>query len=248
MNESCKPSSGLNTTQLEWLCRSLLQSNFPHFRNSEISAVFYPYIGLTHTIRRKGSKWVLRISDHCRKAPRHVLEAIVWILACKVMRRRPPDRIVEVYTHYRWDPTVLAALHARRQKRGKKQIRSAQGRHHSLSEIHQELNVRYFNDQVVIERIGWGSRRSWGRLGHYDAVHNSITISPVLDSPDVPRMVVAYIVYHEMLHAVFDSGRSGRQERHHPPEYRRAEEAYPDYGAAKEFLRAFCRKRDSSGE
>jgi len=223
-------------SELQWLCRSILQETFPEFRNAKIDAGFYPYIGLSHTIRRKGSAWILRISDHCRHAPSSVLEAIVMILACKVLRRRPRAKYLQAYEVFRKDPWIVQAVRERRLRKGRKHISCPTGKHHSLREIYQELNEAYFNNQIDIRKIGWGLRRSRGRLGHYDPVHHTITLSPTLDEPGVPRFVVRYIVYHEMLHAVFESTPSGRFTRHHTSEFRRAEAAYPDFETAKRFL------------
>ncbi len=235
--------AGPSSPDLEWLCRSTLQARFPFFRDQEIKASFFPYIGLTHTIRRKGGIWVLRISDHCRRAPRVVLEAITLILGCKVLRRRPPREVLRIYEQFRHEPAVEETVHARRRRHGRKRIDSSDGRYHSLWEIYRELNARYFNNQVDIRNLGWGPHRSWSRLGHYDPVHHTITISPVLDSSRVPRSVVSYIVFHEMLHTLFDSTSDRGHKRHHPCEVRRAEKAYPDFDAAKEFLEGFCRQR-----
>ena len=57
---------------LGWICRSSLQARYEHFRGAEITASFYPYVGLTHTIRKRDVVWVIRISDLCRNAPRVV--------------------------------------------------------------------------------------------------------------------------------------------------------------------------------
>jgi len=244
MSENTETERGLSSSDLQWICRCTLQTAFPSFRNVEVRASFYPYIGLTHTIRRKGGAWVVRISDHCSRAPRIVLEAITLILGCKVMRRVPPAGMLRAYERFRRDPAIVEAVEARRRRRGRKIIGSSHGAHHSLTEIYREVNRNFFKEEVDIRKLGWGSRCSWGRLGHYDPTHHTITISPVLDSPKVPRFVVAYIVYHEMLHTLFggeDPG-SGRK-RHHPPEFRSAERAYPDYQASKRFLSAFCRRR-----
>jgi hypothetical protein len=234
---------GAETVPLQWICRSVLHSAFPEFRNMEVEASFYPYIGLTHTIRRKRSVWRLRISDYCRHAPEAVLESIIVILACKVTRRKPGRKYLRTYEAFRKYPPILEAVRARRLQRGRKYFAVHAGRIHSLQRIYQELNSRYFNDQIDIRRIGWGVRRSRSRLGHYDPVHHTITLSPVLDSPEVPEFVIKYIVYHEMLHAAFEDGASPAAWRHHPPEYRRAEKAYPDYGRAKKFLGSFCARR-----
>ena len=231
-----------NVAELQWLCRTLLQNAFPAFRDMNIDARFYPYIGLTHTIRRKGSTWVIRISDHCRHAPRQVLEAIVNILAAKVMRRKPGQKYMHIYDLFRKTPWVAESVRVRRLQKGRKHITGEKGQYYSLREIYQELNGDYFNNQIEIRRIGWGLRKSKERLGHYDPVHHTITLSPVLDTPRVPKYVVRYIVYHEMLHAIFEDNPSSGYRRHHPAEFRRAEKSYPDFASAKKFLREHGRR------
>ena len=230
---------GLSSEKLQWLSVSALQASFPVFRNTDIEAAFYPYVGLTHTLRRKEAKWILRISDHCRNAPEYVIEAIVKILAWRVMRRKPPRKIVEIYDLYRRTPEIESAVRQRRASRGRKQFRGKPGEYHSLRQIYRELNGLYFNNQIEVNRIGWGLRKSRDRLGHYDPVHNTITLSPVLDSPNVPSYAVRYIVYHEMLHALFGDSPVSGSRKHHPREFRQTESAYPDYERAKKFLANF---------
>jgi hypothetical protein len=232
-----------SAASLQRLCGSMLQEAFPAFQDARIEASFYPYIGLTHTIRRGKAGWVIRISDHCRHAPQPVLEAIVMILAAKVMRRKPGREYLQTYDLYRNTPSIMEAVRERRMTRGRKRIAGDAGKHYSLRDLFREINDRYFNNQIEIRKIGWGFRRSWARLGHYDPAHRTITLSPVLDSPRVPKFVVTYIVYHEMLHSIFEDAPVRGAGRHHPPEFRRADQAYPDYARAKEFLREYCRRR-----
>ncbi len=228
---------------LQEVCSSALRSFSGFFRGKEVLAEFYPYIGLTHTIRRQGASWALRISDHCRQAPREVLESIAILLACKILRRRPPSDALRTYDSYRRNPETERRVQSRRLRLGRKRIRDARGKCHSLNDIYAELNRTYFNGQVEIRDLGWGARRSWSRLGHYDPIHNTISISPVLDSARVPRSVVAYLLYHEMLHTLFNGAQSGRRKRHHTPEFYRAEKSFPDYAAVSKFLDRFCRTR-----
>ncbi len=228
---------------LQGICRSILIPLSAIFRTGEISAEFYPYIGLHHTIRRRGETWVIRISDLCGEAPGEVLESIVILLACKVLRRKLPPDAVQTYHRFQTDRTVQQQVNLRRLQRGRKQMRSAQGKHHSLQGIFREINRIYFHNQVELRRLGWGSRRSWKRLGHYDPVHHTITISPVLDSPKVPRRVLSYLLYHEMLHTLFESTVSAGRNRHHPREFMKADRAFPHYASVKKFLEWFCGSR-----
>jgi hypothetical protein len=229
-------------SMLQWICRSVL-ADYPVFRDVGIDACFYPYIGLTHTIRRKGAKWMVRISDHCRFAPKPVLEAIVMILGSKIVHRRPLRKFVEVYESFRKNHTIVESVRERRRLKGRKRIAIDRGKYYFPGEICKEMNDRFFNNQVEIRRIGWGPRRSWARLGHYDPIHHTITLSPALDSPRVPEYVVRYIIYHEMLHAVFEDIPYEGFRKHHPPEFRRAEAAYPDFALSKKFLNEYFGKR-----
>jgi hypothetical protein len=239
----CSKSEDKNRTLLQYICRNVLLHSFPLSQNISIDACFYPYIGLTHTIRRKGSVWIVRISDHCRHAPEPVLEAIVAILACKIMRKKPGRKHWNAYELFRKNPSVLELVRNRRLQEGRKRIANHEGKCHSLQKISQEINSHYFNNQVEISRIGWGVRIGWARLGHYDPVHRTITLSPALDSSQVPKFVVSYIVYHEMLHTIFEDTSDLRALKHHPPEFRRIEKAFPDYDKAKKFLMEYCRNR-----
>jgi hypothetical protein len=227
---------------LGWICRSALQARYEHFRGAEISASFYPYVGLTHTIRKRDGVWVIRISDLCRNAPRIVLEAIAIMLGAKILRRKPPREMIRVYHHFRREQVVEKLVNEQVERKGRK-VLVPHGRFHPLHEISDEVNRQFFGGRVELNRIGWSVRRSWGRLGHYDPVHNTVTISPVLDSPRVPRPVVAFIVYHEMLHTLYNDRTPKGTWRHHPPEFRRAEKSHPHYEAATRFLRSFCRTR-----
>ena len=53
-----------------------------------------------------------------------------------------------------------------------------------------------------------------------------------------------FIIYHEMLHAVF--GESPGPRKHHPPQFRRAERAYPDFERATKFIRKYVGNRRKS--
>jgi len=226
---------------LKEICRAVLSAVSDSFRGKEIRAEFYPYIGMTHTIRRRGSVWVVRISDHCSQAPRPVLEAIVHLLACKVLRRKPSGEALKTFEAFRRNPEIERRVRVRKSERGRKHIDERRGKHHALAEIFLDLNRKFFNNQVELRKLGWGVRRSWSRLGHYDPIHHSVTISPVLDSPKVPRLVMSYLLFHEMLHALFhDAGNKGR---HHTPEFNRAERAFPSYAEARKLLDRFCRTR-----
>ena len=61
---------------------------------------FYPYSGLTLTIRRREEGVFVRLSDLLRRAPLAVLEAAAALLLARVYRRKAPLPLVEPYLAY----------------------------------------------------------------------------------------------------------------------------------------------------
>ena len=74
-------------------------------------------------------------------------------------------------------------------------------------------------------------------LGHYDPAHNAIVISRVFDHVRVPRYVVEYIVYHEMLHLKHPVKLRGSRRCVHPKQFQDEEKLFPQLEEAKKFLK-----------
>jgi predicted metal-dependent hydrolase len=113
-----------------------------------------------------------------------------------------------------------------------------QGRHFELAALYAEVNRACFNNAVKAH-ITWGQnphgrrRRRSIRLGSYQPAQQVIRIHPLLDQAFVPRYVVRYIVFHEMLHALLgiEEAETGRR-RVHPPRFVAMERTYHDYERA----------------
>lgn len=112
-----------------------------------------------------------------------------------------------------------------------------EGKYHNLLEIFDELNAEYFAG-CIQARITWGARgrrkrtRDSIKLGSYTFEDQLIRIHPVLDAADVPRFFVAWIVYHEMLHEVYDMPVVDGRRVYHTPEFRSAEAKFERYAEA----------------
>ena len=105
------------------------------------------------------------------------------------------------------------------------------GEHHDLRRVLRDQS-RWFFGGAFRARIGW-SRGTTGRvrrsirLGSWSPEHQLIRVHPVLDAEDVPDFVVAFIVFHEMLHAALDPV-GGARGGVHGEEFRRREAMHPD--------------------
>ena len=81
----------------------------------------------------------------------------------------------------------------------------------------------------VVPPVSWTDRPYKGYFGMYNYRPDGdfIRVNCVLNSADVPREVVKYIVYHELLH---------RDNRSHNPAFRAAEHRYPNWTEHERFL------------
>lgn len=119
------------------------------------------------------------------------------------------------------------------------------GAHHDLGEIFAELNHEYFQ-QTIAADLTWGvggsfrgQSRSSITLGSYDYRAKRITIHPVLDQKEVPRLCVARIVHHEMCHARHPAEESpGGRRLVHTPAFRREEARFAGARQADSWLDA----------
>lgn len=113
------------------------------------------------------------------------------------------------------------------------------GRHHDLSELFREINAEYF-DGGIDAMITWGAKCSRyavrrRTLGSYSGSANIIRINPVLDKKTVPQYFVAFVVYHEMLHAAIGSEKRGGRRIVHSREFKQRERLFRDYDIAIEW-------------
>jgi len=188
-------------------------------------------------IEARNGRILVRISDLLEGAPLAVLEALAHILVARLLRRPVPAKHQDRYRRFLNRRDFRRRLHLIRQARGRKQHSGPQGRCFDLVEVFEELNLRFFNGLLARPVLGWSQRPSRTRLGHYDPSHNAIVISSWLDRPEVPRLVVDYVVYHEMLHLKFPVEHSGSRRRVHTKQFVMEEKRFPELQAAKEALR-----------
>ena len=203
----------------------------------DLKVEFYGFANINNTIRLREGKLLVRVSDLLEGAPENVLRAIAHILVAK-MYRKPVDREHAVrYRQYVTAQHMSRKAHLIRQIRGRKRLASPQGLIYDLEAIFEELNVQFFHGLLARPQMSWSSERARNRLGHYDPAHNAIVVSRVFDHPRIPRFVVEYIVYHEMLHLKHPVKVRGSRRWVHPAEFQAEEHLFPRLEDARRFLK-----------
>ncbi|HKP12541.1 MAG TPA: M48 family peptidase, partial [Blastocatellia bacterium] len=158
----------------------------------EVEARFYPYAGLSSTIRLRKGRVYARISDILKHSPRDVLYALACILVAKLYRLKVAAEHERTYRDYARDPAILNATDEARRARGYKITTSPRGRVYDLDELFDALNARYFAGQLAKPQLSWSQQKTHRVLGHHDHIHGAIIISRTLDEPRIPRFVVEY--------------------------------------------------------
>jgi hypothetical protein len=200
---------------------------------------FHPYAGFTHTIRLRGDSAHVRLSDILRSAPRTVIEAAAALLLGRLYRLRPPAELLDVYRQFAHSRATRAQIMLLRRSRAQKIDLQPGGYHHDLCEMYHRLNNEYFDRALPYPRLGW-SKRSWRtQLGCFDPALNQIVINRMLDRREVPQYVVAYVLYHEMLHQKHPMKFERCRRESHSADFRREERQFSDYARAMKFLDRF---------
>jgi hypothetical protein len=119
---------------------------------------------------------------------------------------------------------------------------SHEGRVYNLQEIYNEINRDYFKGKLKLLITWFGEPRSRNRsriaFGLYHDTLKLIKINRILDKNSIPCYLIAYVIYHEMLHHVCppfidEDGVS----RIHNEEFKRRELAFSHYHHAIQWIR-----------
>lgn len=202
---------------------------------------FCRFANANSSVRWDDSGIEFRITDVLEGAPAAILESLAHILFSKLLRRAAPRIHAERYRRYLNRKEMRRSLQLVKQTRGRKFVSGPQGEWYDLAQIFDELNQAHFHGLMAQPLLGWSRRPSRVMLGHYDPSHNAIVLSRLLDSTDVPKLAVEYILFHEMLHLRFPVEHRGARRSVHTREFKEAEKQFPSLAEAKQILKSICR-------
>lgn len=209
---------------------------FDDRRALEIHVSFYPYVGINHTIRVRDGKVYVRIAEVCRSMASAGHKALAEILVAKLLRKKVPKRANEVYSESIKDTEIQEKADHVKRTRGRKVVTPPAGEVYDLEEVFAEVNDEYFRGSIKKPTLSWSAKRTFRILGHHDATHDTIVISKSLDDEKVPRFIVKYVLFHEMLHILHPTKIVNGKRYNHTPEFRRDERKFRGYKAAEQWI------------
>ena len=185
----------------------------------------------------KGSGWSLRLNAGFGQAPPEVRAAVAaWMANGRRARRASAVLdawIQDLGQRLSQEPRPMPPLRPR-------------GRAHDLGVLFGRVLAHDLSEAELARlsppALTWGrmtrrARRSL-QLGSYDADLNLIRIHPVLDQEAVPDWFVRFVLFHEVLHALYPPSRGrGSRVLHHPPEHVNRERQHPDWNRAEAWQR-----------
>jgi len=167
------------------------------------------------------------------RAPKNVMEALACYLkrSNKIIPANVQSFIEENFKKldysYTIDPKTL----------------STQGKVYNLRSLYKALNKEYFNDRLKLSITWFGNTNKRFRtritFGLYHDSLKLIKIHRLLDNPAIPEYVIAYVIYHEMLHHECPSYRDVRGfQRIHSKEFKEREAQFRYYDLAQRWIKA----------
>lgn len=223
------------------LVQTAFANHYTQIKGSSIPAFniqFYPYCGLNHSIRlRKGKIWI-RISDILADAPFNVLSSLLNILLHKLFNTHTHPNHLRIYRHYINQPHLRPKILMARRYRSKKYSNNPIGIFFNLDQIFQQLNGCYFQEKLQV-RMSWNHKKSRTFLACYDPAHQTIVVNRKLDDSLIPKWVLEYIVFHEMLHVSLGGYSSNSRWIVHHNRFHEAEKQFPCYRKARKFIATY---------
>lgn len=212
----------------------------PRTRPPDFEVRYRRFATLKSKIRFEPATGTIRadVSDLVERAAPEVVEALATILLSKLYRRRVPRGVSVEYNRWVYTPETQQAMLEIRRDRGRKQLLAAAGEVYDLDAIFDRLNAEHFASGLRKPKLGWSPRPSRRRLGHYDAAHDVIVISRILDRETVPPLALEYVLFHEMLHVKHPVQLRETTRCVHTPEFLAEERRFPERDRAERMLRS----------
>jgi len=196
----------------------------------EVTVEFANTTGLWRVTQR-GKSVHMRLAEGLIAADDSVLEAIVRAILTRQTARDRRQYVGFTETGEYRDVVLELELAA------EIDADQPQGVAHDLTSLFDEVNAAYFGGEMTTPRLAWSDRLTLRRLGYFEPHRDRVVVSRTLDSPRVPRFVVEYILYHELLHRKLGATWRGSRSLDHTPEFRCEERKFTRWQEAEEWVR-----------
>ena len=200
------------------------------------TASFGKFSELRHTWRKTGTRTSFRVSDYLDVAPQEVIESLAWYLVTRAFDVTCPENKAERYLEYVRSDSMWRLKGPEYLSRARSLCLNPLGKQRDLLAVFNYVNSTYFKGAIVNPTLAWTDESPATRLGYYFGPINLLAVNSVFDSERVPRYVLEFVVYHELLHHV--DAESGRRTKrvHHTKRFREQERRFTSWADAEKWL------------
>lgn len=202
-----------------------------------VRAEFFPYSELKHTWTRAGRRANFKISDYLENAPDEVLGSLGIYLVSRAFGKDCGRDLRMAYIAYASSSEMWEAARDRYLGRAKNLSFEVKGRSRNLRTVFDYVNSYYFCRKAPEPTLAWVSESPRRRLGYYFEPLRILATNRSLDSDTVPRYVLEFVVYHELLHHLRAGDGQALRRVHHTKEFRAQERGFLHFDEAEGWLR-----------
>ncbi|HIH00666.1 TPA: hypothetical protein HA259_01035 [Thermoplasmata archaeon] len=201
-----------------------------------LRASYHPYKELKHTWRVREGVLCIKVSDYLKGVPDGVMESLAWHLLCRAHKMQCPSGASRPYrdhirTRQFWEPRRRLYL-----SRGKNISFRPAGTSRDLEEVFSYVNSFYFGGRLERPDLAWLRESPKTRMGLYHPPLRILAVNRVLDSDRVPRYVLEFVMYHELLHDTVEYIDGPSRRTVHTKEFRLREREFTRYDEAQKWL------------
>lgn len=211
--------------------------------SGRLGVSYFPYRELKHTWRCVDGSTVFRVSDYMRDSPEEVLESLAWYLICKARGKECPQGMAERYLRHVRSADFWASRRDQYISRARNLTFRAKGGERDLGKVFDYVNSFHFSGQLARPELAWARESPRRRVGFFHSALRILAVNKALDSASVPRYVLEFVVYHELLHSVLDVEDGKSRRVRHTAEFKRMEERFARYPEAQAWLSKIAARR-----
>jgi hypothetical protein len=196
---------------------------------------------LKHVWRENGSRTEFIVSDYMVDAPEDIMQCLAKYLVSRFLLGTVDRESEKRYLSYVrsegfWNRNRDVYL-----TRSKNLVLEPRGIHHDLRTVFSYVNSNYFNSTLEAPLLAWTCESPRSRVGYYISALNLLAVNRALDRLDVPRFVLEFVMFHELLHHVDSSTGAPSRRTRHTREFRRQERSFSSFREAEEWLSRIAR-------
>ena len=218
---------------LDTLCRAISIGTDIKTHKQGVGEIFIElsYGSSLYKSRTIGKLAILSISEGFMRSSDEVLTAVLH--SALVGKTEVSNQVIRQFSVSEECSDVLLELDLVAQIAAE----TAQGSCYNLDKLFATIDQTYFGGKMLKPRLIWSGILSSRKLAHYERTRDRVVMSQILDDRRIPRCVVEFILYHELLHKHHGIKWVNGRCLVHTPEFRLSEGKFRQYQEAESFLK-----------